>query len=167
MKRHHLKECHPYLHFKSDGQCVYEMVLLFTLNTLDSFLYLLKSMSCIFCLFKYPLSHICLDLTGKYRKEFKIIIDCVLLYNSFCVTVHSLFDHLGVQWHALAFTVCCSVDCLFFVCCWVLDVKKVWGLPPLRMTGQRVREKRYRQRTAWHIRLACDGLLKQCSIADN
>lgn len=36
MKRHHLKDCHPYLHFKSDGQCVYEMVLLFTLNTLDS-----------------------------------------------------------------------------------------------------------------------------------
>ncbi len=114
MKRHHLKECHPYLHFKSDGQCVYEMVLLFTLNTLDSFLYLLKSMSCIFCRFKDSLSHICLDLTAKYRKEFKIIIDCVLLYNSFCVTVHSLFDHLGVQWHALAFTVCCSVDCLFF-----------------------------------------------------
>lgn len=67
------------------------MVLLFTLNTLDSFLYLLKSMSCVFCRFKDSLSHICLDLTAKYRKEFKIIIDCVLLYNSFCVTVHSLF----------------------------------------------------------------------------
>lgn len=44
-------------------------------------------------------------------------------------------------------------------------------VPPLWMTGHCEKREREiltaRRRTACHIRLACDGLLRQCSIADN